>query len=591
MAFNLKKQAEKAKAVKGYEKMNIDENDKFDLKPPGAKITEKQLDDDHKEPDGAKITEKQLDEGRIVPVATITEDQLNKKGEKYRHQDGVPLMDMAKENSNKLAKEFKKVKDGIDTETMFWDGYVGTQIPEDQITKIVANDQRSQLLSNYPDRASFLKANPSFQKPKKVEASVESLKDADAMLYHLYRQAAEENRGLTENEQKIAAKVNDEKKTILAQMTGPNGPFGPDNPGSDDLGLSPDMGYDDFSGEGDDPEKTDYAVMSKGGPGLYFSVTGDIPEGPFDSVQEAMAALNTKLRRWVAEDLRMKPGRTVEQWRREWLSNTEFFSFDGKEIDDIGNALEQDINSPAGEKQVPGYWDTHSYMSRIEGKSSKTTKTAQVDEDDMDEEGYPECQECHGQLIPMGTLGNRVHYRCRNCGMQFSKEVKKLREQNFGVEGKSEQVTKEAQQKDWLSPYMRHVVEGQGKIDNAVAIIQANPVGSPERNKALIELNELFELMTGQKAQNAKTLWNWAIGQPGRDPRLPHQPGRRAHRHGAHLLHDRRPSHRGPHAAEHPRCHRRTDRTGRGLLHNPRRHPPPRPAAGGFINGDPGYRS
>jgi len=33
-----------------------------------------------------------------------------------------------------------------------------------------------------------------------------------------------------------------------------------------------------------------------------------------------------------------------------------------------------------------------------------------------------ECELCDGELMPIGTLGSREYLRCRNCGMQFSRE-------------------------------------------------------------------------------------------------------------------------------------------------------------------------
>lgn len=36
-----------------------------------------------------------------------------------------------------------------------------------------------------------------------------------------------------------------------------------------------------------------------------------------------------------------------------------------------------------------------------------------------------QCPACGGQGQSMGTLDNREHFRCRNCGADFSKEVKK----------------------------------------------------------------------------------------------------------------------------------------------------------------------
>lgn len=31
------------------------------------------------------------------------------------------------------------------------------------------------------------------------------------------------------------------------------------------------------------------------------------------------------------------------------------------------------------------------------------------------------CYLCGGELVPLGTLGHRLHLNCRNCGMQFSR--------------------------------------------------------------------------------------------------------------------------------------------------------------------------
>lgn len=34
-----------------------------------------------------------------------------------------------------------------------------------------------------------------------------------------------------------------------------------------------------------------------------------------------------------------------------------------------------------------------------------------------------ECITCGGELVPMGSLGKKQWYRCRNCGMDQSREV------------------------------------------------------------------------------------------------------------------------------------------------------------------------
>jgi hypothetical protein len=45
-----------------------------------------------------------------------------------------------------------------------------------------------------------------------------------------------------------------------------------------------------------------------------------------------------------------------------------------------------------------------------------------VDDLDLleDEEDYPTCPVCAGPGVPLGTLGRRAWYRCRNCGTDSS---------------------------------------------------------------------------------------------------------------------------------------------------------------------------
>ena len=34
-----------------------------------------------------------------------------------------------------------------------------------------------------------------------------------------------------------------------------------------------------------------------------------------------------------------------------------------------------------------------------------------------------ECLECGGPAVPMGILGSRMHFRCRDCGAQQSRRL------------------------------------------------------------------------------------------------------------------------------------------------------------------------
>lgn len=46
-------------------------------------------------------------------------------------------------------------------------------------------------------------------------------------------------------------------------------------------------------------------------------------------------------------------------------------------------------------------------------------KLAEFEEEISDS---PECPTCGGPGVSLGNLGKRVHYRCRNCGIDFSHE-------------------------------------------------------------------------------------------------------------------------------------------------------------------------
>ncbi len=42
---------------------------------------------------------------------------------------------------------------------------------------------------------------------------------------------------------------------------------------------------------------------------------------------------------------------------------------------------------------------------------------------DETEESSPTCPACSGQGVPFGSLGSRMHYRCRQCGYDFSEDT------------------------------------------------------------------------------------------------------------------------------------------------------------------------
>jgi len=202
--FNLKKQAD---SVTPYPKRLVEQVDHYNLRAEKDKNYTKLLEKDRKNPEGDKNYEKLLnDSTRVESSNKITDGQLEAEP-KQRHDDGVPLMDMAK----KVTTDKNPEEEG---KKSFWDAYIGDDIPADQKTKIIGNTQKSQLLSNYDTREEFEKNNPCVKKSE----SANKLLVADAVLYHTYRVAATEDRDLTDSESKIIEQVNKEKTDILESL-------------------------------------------------------------------------------------------------------------------------------------------------------------------------------------------------------------------------------------------------------------------------------------------------------------------------------------------------------------------------------------
>ena len=171
----------------------------------GDRIYESQLDDVRSNDDSQVITDAALDKAQN-PIYRV----------RIPAGETPPLMDYAQKHEQEAAKIF----DTADNEgknkrdISFWDKYVGEQLLGPK-TVIVNNVQPSQLLSNYRERAAMNKENPS----TKMAAAMDSLKDADAMLYHIYRNAADLNRDLTEGEKQMVVDINSGKLRVLSQFS------------------------------------------------------------------------------------------------------------------------------------------------------------------------------------------------------------------------------------------------------------------------------------------------------------------------------------------------------------------------------------
>ena len=119
----------------------------------------------------------------------------------------------------------------------------------------------------------------------------------------------------------------------LSQMTGLNGPIGEDNPSSDDLGLSGDYVVDeeDFSSKNENKYNPKEI-------GIYYSITSDVPVGPFKSGLEAKKNFDNHFLKLPEEQSNLD----------FWKKNTEFFVViygeDNLQREDLGNYFEIDNN-------------------------------------------------------------------------------------------------------------------------------------------------------------------------------------------------------------------------------------------------------
>lgn len=141
---------------------------------------------------------------------SITEASMDQKEVDFASKDKVQVMDInieTQEYDNKKTEAFKKAEGKKDT--AFWDKYVGVQLEGD--------GQPTKIKNNIPSSASQLQNNPARFKGKNVDKMVmAAVKDADAMLLHIYAIASKGGRKLTADEEQQVVDINAGKMRILA---------------------------------------------------------------------------------------------------------------------------------------------------------------------------------------------------------------------------------------------------------------------------------------------------------------------------------------------------------------------------------------
>jgi hypothetical protein len=146
---------------------------------------------------------------------SITEAHMDKKEVDFKSKDKKQVMDINVESQkldNEKTEAFKKAE--VDKDTDFWDKYVGVQLEEEgQPTKIKNNiSESASQLQNQPDR---------FKGEKVDKMVMASVKDADAMLFHIYATASKEGRDLSDNEKQQVTDINSGKIRLMSQIAQP----------------------------------------------------------------------------------------------------------------------------------------------------------------------------------------------------------------------------------------------------------------------------------------------------------------------------------------------------------------------------------
>lgn len=159
---------------------------------------------------------KQLDAERknVEAEPSIIESKMDDKEVTFGDKtEGImPINIKTEEYNQKHLEDFKKAESSPKRDTAFWDKYVGVQLEgEGMPTKIDKNVPSSgSQLQNHPDR--FKGGNID----KMVMASV---KDADAMLFHIHATVSKQGRDINDIEKQQIIDINSGKTRLIAQFS------------------------------------------------------------------------------------------------------------------------------------------------------------------------------------------------------------------------------------------------------------------------------------------------------------------------------------------------------------------------------------
>lgn len=144
----------------------------------------------------------QMESARTGEEEAILESKSSSKEVSFGEQKDkkTEIGQKMKDMDNQNQEEYKKAENEQKADTEFWDKYVGVQLEGPKTT----------VIKNIPDRASQL---PS--KKKDAEEIKNFMKDADAMIFHIYATANSNNRELTHNEKQQIIDINASKTRFM----------------------------------------------------------------------------------------------------------------------------------------------------------------------------------------------------------------------------------------------------------------------------------------------------------------------------------------------------------------------------------------
>ncbi len=209
------------------------------------------LEKDHKETKDVVLLQAQLESKRASnDNPQVIEKMLDASDSAlypHRQSDGIdrhdvmPINLVSESHDRKFREAFSEQNN--DADTSFWDKFVGEQLDDkDNRKKIISQNPKSSQLQNNPDRFGNLQDLPVFSDAEEnrdhllSKATVEpmagfrskekgidmmdSLREADRVMFETYFKAASEGRGLNNLEKEIIAGIDaSKKKILLSQMS------------------------------------------------------------------------------------------------------------------------------------------------------------------------------------------------------------------------------------------------------------------------------------------------------------------------------------------------------------------------------------